>query len=295
MARLRLAGELREVLVEPAVAGRARGRPRGSPRCSPGNVSSVWPGHEPRRRDPLALEQLEDPRHADPRPELAVRQLHRRIATADAVGDGVAVERQGDGQRAGFGRRRARIGRATPYSWGDGSRRLLRGPRRRARRDRRGHQEGVPEARPAMAPGRQPGARGARAVQGDQRGVPGPVRPGAPAALRPVRHGRATEARRAGFGGRRLRGHLRRVLRRRGGGQRAARPAGGRLGPPLRPPDHVRGGDPRTEKEIEFPVLARCDTCGGNGAEAGHRSRSPARSATAAARSAASGTRCSAR
>ena len=50
-----------------------------------------------------------------------------------------------------------------------------------------------------------------------------------------------------------------------------------------------------TQKEIEFPVLARCDTCGGNGAKPGHRSRSPARSATAGARSAAFATRCSGR
>jgi hypothetical protein len=34
--------------------------------------------------------------HPDPHPELGVRQLDRRVAPADAVGDRVVVERQGD-------------------------------------------------------------------------------------------------------------------------------------------------------------------------------------------------------
>ena len=49
------------------------------------------------------------------------------------------------------------------------------------------------------------------------------------------------------------------------------------------------------EKEIEFPVLGRCDTCGGSGAKPGLAARSSAPSATAAARSARSARRCSAR
>ena len=48
------------------------------------------------------------------------------------------------------------------------------------------------------------------------------------------------------------------------------------------------------EKEIEFPVLGRCDTCGGSGAKPG-ATASPARSATVAARSGPSARRCSAR
>ena len=50
-----------------------------------------------------------------------------------------------------------------------------------------------------------------------------------------------------------------------------------------------------TEKEIEFRVLGRCETCARHRGQARHRRRSPAPSATAAARSAASARRCSAR
>ena len=92
-------------------------------------------------------------------------------------------------------------------------------------------------------------ARGGRAVQGDQRGVPGPVRPAAPAGVRHVRAGRG---RRRGHGGLRavrrllgLRRHLRRLLRWRHRQRRTPRPPAGRRGPALRPPDHVRRGDPR--------------------------------------------------
>ena len=79
--------------------------------------------------------------------------------------------------------------------------RLLRDPRRRADRDRRRDQARLPQARPAVAPGRQHGPERAGAVQGDQRGLPGPVRPGAPIALRHVRAGRGR--RRRGRAGRR--------------------------------------------------------------------------------------------
>ena len=48
------------------------------------------------------------------------------------------------------------------------------------------------------------------------------------------------------------------------------------------------------EKEIEFPVLGRCDTCEGTGAKPGTTATS-ARSATAAASSGRSARRCSAR
>ena len=87
-------------------------------------------------------------------------------------------------------------------------------------------------------------------VQGDQRGVPGPVRPGAPAALRHVRHGR--------LGGRAggLPGGFADIFDAFFGAAaagRPARPAGGRLGPPLRPPDHVRGGDPRHDQGDRVP------------------------------------------
>jgi hypothetical protein len=46
----------------------------------------------------MAGEQLEQPRHTHPRPELAVRQLDRRVATPDGVGHEVRVDGERDGQ-----------------------------------------------------------------------------------------------------------------------------------------------------------------------------------------------------
>ena len=95
-----------------------------------------------------------------------------------------------------------------------------------------------------------------RTVQGDQRGLPGPV--GSPAPPGYDLFGRAGDAaaRTAsapGSGLRRLRGHLRRVLRRGRGRRRPARPAPARRRPPLRPPDHVRGGRPRRREGDRVP------------------------------------------
>ena len=116
------------------------------------------------------------------------------------------------------------------------------------------------QARPAVASRRQQGARGRGPVQGDQRGLPGPVRPGAPPALRHVRASRVDGGpRAAGLRGlRRLRRHLRRVLRRRRGRARrgaAGRSAGSDLRYDLRITfeEAING----TEKEIEFPVARR--------------------------------------
>ena len=152
---------------------------------------------------------------------------------------------------------------------GHGTRPLL-GPRRRAGRHGRRDQARLPPARPAVAPRRQPGAGRRRAVQGDQRGLPGPVRSAAPPGVRHVRA--AGRRRRPGFGAaglRRLRRHLRRVLR---------RDAGRRRGAATRSPaptsattsgsrfeEAVKGA----EKEIEFTVLGRCETCTGSGAAPG--------------------------
>ena len=297
--------------------GRPRGRrprtDRGSRRCSSAASSeksswyqpwqaSSWPPariavdrfregdqrvprHEPGARDPLAPEQVQDPRRAHPRPELAVRELHRRVAPPDAVRDGVVIERQGDGEPGRLhGRRwyaatadRGRIAasrtpgrRPVDFRLHGDHHRLLHDPGRRAGRDRRGDQEGVPEARPAVAPGRQQGSRRARSLQGDQRGLPGPVRSRAPPALRPVRQrrrrGRTPGA--AGFGG------FADIFDAFFGGATGG-PAGRRGRP-------TAGSDLRydlritfaeavlgTEKEIEFPVLGRCETCAGTGAKAG--------------------------
>ena len=58
---------------------------------------------EPRGRDPAPLEELEEPWGADPRPVLPVRELDDRIAAADGIGEGIVVEREGDGQPRGGG------------------------------------------------------------------------------------------------------------------------------------------------------------------------------------------------
>ena len=52
---LLVAAELGEVLVEPAVAGELVAAGDDRRRCRPGTSSSVWPGHEPRRRDAARL------------------------------------------------------------------------------------------------------------------------------------------------------------------------------------------------------------------------------------------------
>ena len=156
-----------------------------------------------------------------------------------------------------------------------------------------------PQARPAVAPRRQHGPRGAGAVQGGQRGLPDPVRPGASPALRHVRAGgRRWRRRRApgfeGFGG------FSDIFDAFFGGAAGA----GRPGAVARSPGSDLRYDLRitfeeaikgTEKEIDFRVLDRCETCSGTGRRSPAPSRSPARSARAAARSAACARRCSAR
>ena len=152
--------------------------------------------------------------------------------------------------------------------------RSLRGARRRARRQRRRDQARLPQARPAVAPGRQQGARGPGAVQGDQRGLPGPVRPRAPPALRHVRAGRRGRRRRrpgAGFEGF---GGFSDIFdaffggAAGGGSARRGRPQPGadlRYDLRITFEEAIRG----TEKEIEFRVLGRCETCTGSGAKPG--------------------------
>ena len=160
----------------------------------------------------------------------------------------------------------------------------------RARRIRRRDQARLPQARPAVASRRQQGPGRGRAVQGDQRGLPGPVRPAATAG---VRHVRARRCRRPGAGSPFGEGFAAGSATSSTRSSAAAQPAATRRGRP------AAGADLRydlritfeeavagTEKEIEFPVLDRCETCGGNGRRAGHVADRPAPSATAAARSA---------
>ena len=268
--------------MEPAVAGELVASARRSRRCCRGTSRACVPGTNHVARIASLASSSRIRGDADPRPELAVRDLDRRVAPPDAVGHRVVIEGQGDGQaRAGsprvlgdgaamvavVGPRILRIDMATRA-------RLLPDPRRRAQRDRRRDQERLPQARPAVASGRQQGSGRGRPVQGDQRGLPGPVRPAAPAALRHVRAGRLRRRCRRrgfeGFGG--FARHLRCVLRWR---RRRRRPRGRpQAGSDLRYDlritfeEAVRG----TEKEIEFRVLARARR-----AAAMARSRAPSR------------------
>ena len=74
-------------------------------------------GHEPGARDRLAVEEGEDPRSADPRPELAPGAEHGTVAPVDLGRDRVVVEGERDGQpRHGVGHR----GRRGPRP-GDGA------------------------------------------------------------------------------------------------------------------------------------------------------------------------------
>ena len=142
----------------------------------------------------------------------------------------------------------------------------------------------------------EPGRPGA--VQGDQRGLPGPVRPAAPPGRTTCSAGpgwAATPGRRVRRRLRRLRRHLRRVLRRSGGGRapRAGRTAGSDLRYDLRITfeEAVRGvgeGDrvpgPRPLRDVRR-----------HGREPRHAPQRPARSARAGARCGRSARRCSAR
>ena len=163
---------------------------------------------------------------------------------------------------------------------------------------RRRDQARVPQARPAVAPRRQHGPGGAGAVQGDQRGLPGAVRPGAPPGATTCSAGRGRWPGEGTSGSVRVRWvqrHLRRVLRRCDGHLGAARPAADRRRPALRPPDHVRGGGPRDGEGDRVPGPRHVRDVQRQRRQARDAADRPARSATAAARSAPSARRCSAR
>ena len=175
--------------------------------------------------------------------------------------------------------------------------RLLRDPRGQARGQRRRDQAVVPAAGPEVASGRQHRRRRGRAVQGAQRGLPGAVRSGQEAGLRPVRTGgRRRGWRRArGRGLRRLRRHLRCLLRRRRRGPRPPIRTARRGRPPLRPADHLQPrrsrGPTRRSSSARSIAVPRARVPAPSRA----RRARPARNATAAASCAPSATRCSAR
>ena len=213
-------------------------------------------------------------------PELRVRQLHRRIAAADAVGQRVVVERQRDGQagevvghggmvgRAARGSTASpRIGADRPYTSADGHRRLLRDPRAwSAARPTPTSSRPTAGSRSA---GTRTSTRSPRRRSSSRRSTR-PTRscPTRSAGSATTCSGRsAPRAGRAGFGGfadifDAFFGAAAAGTRRRG------RPAAGsdlRYDLRITFEEAILG----TQKEIEFPVLARCDTCGGNGAKPG--------------------------
>ena len=153
--------------------------------------------------------------------------------------------------------------------------RLLRGPRRRARSRRRRDQARLPQARPAVAPGRQQGCRGAGALQGDQRGLPGPLRPAAPPAVRHVRPG----GRERGSRRRRTRSARPASAASRTSSTRssaARRPAPRAVPARPRAPTSATTSGSRSRRRSSGPrrrsssrSSGRCDTCGGSGAKAG--------------------------
>ena len=179
--------------------------------------------------------------------------------------------------------------------------RPVRGARRRARRERRRDQARLPQARPAVAPRRQHGAGGRRS--GSRRSTTPtrscPTRSAASATTcsgGPGCDGGAggPGAGFEGFGGfcdifdAFFGGAAG------GGSARRGRPQPGadlRYDLRITFEEAIQG----TEKEIEFRVLDRCETCSGTGAKPGTDADRPAPSARAAARSAASARRCSAR
>ena len=163
---------------------------------------------------------------------------------------------------------------------------------------RRRDQARVPQARPAVAPRRQQGPGRGRALQGDQRGLPGPVGPAAPAGLRHVRDGRrgGAPASRAA--------PSRSAASATSSTRSSAAPPGGAAGAAGRrpaptcattsgSPSRRRSPAPRRRSSSRSSSAAR--RAAGNGAEARHEPRRPAPSATAAARSARCARRCSAR
>ena len=150
---------------------------------------------------------------------------------------------------------------------------LLRGPRRPARGDGRRDQARVPQARAAVASRRQQGPRGRGAIQGGQRGVPDPVGPRAPPALRHVRpRRRRRRARRApasrgsaasATSSMRSSAAPRPAARRGGGARSPARTCATTCGSRSR----RRSRAPR--RRSSSASLARCETCSGSGAKPG--------------------------
>ena len=134
----------------------------------------------------------------------------------------------------------------------------------------RGDQALLPQARPAMAPRRQHRGRGGRALQGDQRGLPGPLRSAAPAGLRHFgRAGVGGGAEGFGpFGGFRASAtsSTRSSVARRGAAVAAGRrpaPTCATTSADLRRGHQGRGEGDRVHR------AGRCETCNGSGAEPG--------------------------
>ena len=184
-------------------------------------------------------------------------------------GDGLRDDdrRRARGRRPAVALRRRRVRRVSQA-------RLLRGARRRPRRRRGRHQEGVSQARPRAASRRQrPRPAGRGEVQGGRRGLRDPLRRRAPPGLRPLRPRRpaarrperptsrasarsptsstrssAAAASAAAFGG---------------SGPRRAATSRSRVESTSRRPSRGRRVD------VAYEAVDRCERCHGNGAEPG--------------------------
>ena len=149
--------------------------------------------------------------------------------------------------------------------------RLLRGPRRRAGRLRRGDQARVPAARPAVAPRRQPGGR--RRPSGSRRSTrPTRSSPTRSGARRTTCSGRPATAATPGLRGRRRSAGSATSSTR----SSAAPQAGARRGHrrPARTCATTCGSRSRRRsraprRRSSSPVLGRCETCSGSGAAPG--------------------------
>ena len=158
-----------------------------------------------------------------------------------------------------------------------------------ARRRRRRAEEGLPQRSPAAVPPRpQPGRQAGRgALQGDQRGLRRPLRPGQARPVRPLRDRARHRRRRADstIGLRHhLRGPLRELLRRRRprARRRDARAAATTSATSSR--SRSRRPRPGIETKLQVPRLEACEPCNGIGRRARAAARRPAPPAAARAR-----------
>ena len=222
----------------------------------------MWPGTNQVVGMPRRGEQLEDPLRADPRPELGVAQLHRRVAAADesdiaSWSKVIATDRRGAsviGSSAGS--RPKRSVRDRPVRAETAPSRILgaRWPPRNTTTTRSSASRGPRRTPRSSAPSASSPSSGTRTSTRTRRRRSGSRRSTRPTRSCPTRSAASATTCSAGpasdgaggpgfegFGG--FADIFDAFF---GGGQacrrRPARPAAARRGPALRPADHVRGG-----------------------------------------------------